>query len=214
MMKAISAYYGSISKDEQTVISPDVDITNAVPGQYLPLVPDVSLQYRCGDNIGFSYMYGILPFTAFDGRIPESAKYIYVLSDHPSRAAHSPYSSRCQQILQHLFEYIRERHPKATIVVKRGGDIFLDYVRFAYSNVTICSASSYCFWPSLATLANGGTVHFPVTSLIAGADSLQLAPDFGPRFNWIGSPEIISNLNKIRPWTNIFDILKGKLPLP
>ncbi len=41
--------------------------------------------YRCGDNIGFSYMYGILPFFAFPDRIPKDAKYIYVLSDHPSR---------------------------------------------------------------------------------------------------------------------------------
>lgn len=214
MFEAINAYWKNVGKDEYTVISPDVDVTNAKAGEHLPIVPDVALQYRCGDNIGFSYMYGVLPFTAFDDKIPKDAKYIYVLSDHPTRSAHSPYSGRCQLILQGLFEYLKERHPTSTIVVKRGGDIFLDYVRFAMAKVTICSASSYCFWPSLGAVHNKGIVHFPVTSLIAGADSIDLAPDFGPNFRWIAKPEIISNFNKVRPWTNIVQILQGKMEMP
>eukprot|EP01033_Poteriospumella_lacustris_P004533 gene4533-3240_t len=143
------------------------------------------MQYRCGDNIGFNYQYGILPFTVIDDRIPTDAKYIYVLSDHPSRAVHSPYTSRCKLILEKLFEYIKEKRPSATVVVKRGGDLFLDFARFAKAKVTICSANSS-----------------------------DLAPNFGPHFNWIVSPTIISNMKGLRPWTQIIDVLEGKMAMP
>jgi len=208
---ALKAYNDTIEVTEQTHVSPDVDVTNAKPGTFLPIIPDVALQYRCGDNIAFSYHYGILPFTAFPSRIPPHSKYIYVLSDHPTRAIHSPYSGRCQTILQSLFEYLTLHFPLAIVVVKRGGDLFLDQVRLAFSNTTICSASSYCFWPALA---NEGTSYFPVSSLIAGADTLALAPDFGPKFHWIEKPEIISNMKHYRPWTAVLDVLTGKKPVP
>lgn len=209
---AVSAYLDSIDTHLGTVVDPDVDLSNAQPGAPLPIVPDVALQYRCGDNIGFSYMYGILPFTAFDSLIPADARFIYVLSDHPSRAAHSPYSSRCGVILQHLMQYLQSRHPKATIVIKRGGDLFLDYVRLSRARVTICSASSFCLWPAIANV--DAQVYFPLTQLAAGADSLELAPQFGAHFHWISEPKIISNFKHMRPWTAVIDVLTGKVPPP
>jgi hypothetical protein len=212
MSQALHAYYDVIKVDNPvTTLDPEVDITNAKDTSNLPLVPDVSIQYRCGDNIAFSYMYGILPFTAFDSRIPAGVKYIYVLSDHPSRAAHSPYTGRCKLILEKLLEYLQQKHPTSVIVIKRGGDLFLDMIRLAFAKVTICSASTYCFWPALSS---NGTSYFPVTSLIAGADSIELAPDFGNHFHWINEPKIISNFKGFRPWTGIIDVLMGKAPLP
>jgi hypothetical protein len=59
MRQAITSYFLK-SKITSTTINNDTDITNAKEGQVLPIVPDVAIQYRCGDNIGFSYMYGIL----------------------------------------------------------------------------------------------------------------------------------------------------------
>lgn len=213
MRDAITAYFLNI-KATNTTINQDTDITNAKPGEYLPLVPDVAIQYRCGDNIGFSYMYGILPFTAFPSRIPENAKYIYVLSDHPSRAPHSPYTSKCEMILQHLLAYILQHRPNATVVIKRGGDMFLDYARLSFANVTICSASSYCFWAAISNTK--GTVHFPCSVLIAGADNIGLAPNMTAlglnNFHWIGEPAYISNFRNYKPWTLILDVLKGITP--
>ena len=194
-----------------TTVSPDTDMTTATPEEIktLPIVPDVALQYRCGDNIQFSYMYGILPFTAYPSRIPATAKYIYVLSDHPSRALHAAYTSKCQLILQGLFDFLKKERPQATIVVKRGGDLFLDYARLAFAKVTICSASTYCLWPAFASIAGGGHAHFPLSALIAGADNMQLAPAFHPNFHWINDTDIISDFRKVKPWTNIVRILEG-----
>ena len=209
--RAVSAYLDTFQADYGTTVDPETDFTNAQSGTFLPLIPDAAIQYRCGDNIGFSYMYGVLPFTAFPSRIPQNGtKFIYVLSDHPTRAKHSPYSSRCQIILKSLFDYLVVHYPRATIVVKRGGDLFLDYARLTLANVTICSASSFCMWPALA---NTGQVHFPLTVIAAGADSIELAPNLTTNFQWIVEPKIISDFRKLRPWNKIIDILEGKMEM-
>jgi hypothetical protein len=210
MQLAVKAYMRKLG-DVSTEVDIVNDKSNAVPGQRLPLVPDATIQYRCGDNLAFSFMYGILPYTVFDKRIPADAKYIYVLSDHPSRAPNSPNTGRCKLILDKLFEYLLQKFPNAVVVVKRGGDIFLDYVRLALSPTVVCSASSYCFWPALS---NPGQIHFPLTYLIAGADSVELATDFGSNFHWITDAQIITGFKGLRPWTQIIDVLEGKLPTP
>lgn len=208
--KAFDKYMSSFPSNATTTVDLSVDFTNAKPNQYLPLIPDTAIQYRCGDNIGFSYMYGIMPFTAFVHRIPPTSNFIYVLSDHPSRAVHSPYTSRCHVILQQLFIYLKKHFDHSTIVIKRGGDIFLDYARLGTANTTICSVSSFCFWPAVS---NPGTSYFPLTNLIAGAHTNTTAPNFGSKFRWIDEP-IISNMKKFRPWTQIIDVLTGKSPMP
>ena len=208
LRKAIGAYLSTSGMEKVgTILSVDTDLTNAAPNQFLPVVPQVALQYRCGDNIGFSYMYGVLPFRAFLSRIPNDTKLLYVLSDHPSRATHSPYSNRCQIILEHLFAFLKKQYPLTTIVIKRGGDMFLDYARLAFANTTICSASTYCFWPAIANLQ--GQVHFPLSGVIAGADTIEQAPNFGPRFHWIVEPKVLSDFRKFRPWTNALDVLES-----
>ncbi len=205
MRDAVRVYMSTIDTSRGTVVSKDTDMTNAKDGELLPIVPDVAIQYRCGDNIGFNYMYGLLPFWAFKARIPADAKTIYVMSDHPTRNLQATYSGRCQTILEALFEYLQQHFPQATVVVKRGGDIFLDVARFSLAKVLICSASTYCVWPAFA---NEGVAHFPLTMLIAGADNMKLAPDFGPRFKWIEKPLLISDLRRFRPWDTVIEWLK------
>lgn len=209
--KAAQAYLDALGPDTVTVIDPEVDLTNSKSTDKLPLIPDTTIHYRCGDNIAFNYQYGILPFTIFDSRVPKDSKLIYVLSDHPNRAPHSPYTSRCKLILENLFDYLKTKFPSATIVVKRGGDIFLDYARIALSKTVICSASSYCFWPAVSSV---GQAYFPLTSLIADADQVALAPTFGPNFHWITDAKLISNFKGLRPWTKIIDVLKGQMEFP
>jgi hypothetical protein len=155
-------------------------------------------------------MYGIIPFYTIKSRIPTSAKYIYVLSDHPGRSKHSPYAPKCQLIISSLFEYLTTNFPQAVVVIKRGGDMFLDYARLAFAKTTICSASTYCLWPAIAS---DGDVHFPMTYLIAGVDNKDLVVNLTSNFHWITEVEIITNFNKIRPWQRIIDILVGNATL-
>ena len=45
MREAITSYYLN-TKVINTTVTPETDITNAKPGQFLPIVPDVAIQYR------------------------------------------------------------------------------------------------------------------------------------------------------------------------
>ena len=95
------------------------------------------------------------------------------------------------------------------MVVKRGGDQFLDYARLAYANVTICSASTFGLWPGLAN--PWGQVHFPLTPLVIGSWNNATARDgvFGPRFHWIKEVDMIKDFKQFRPWHTIMPVLEA-----
>lgn len=222
MLHAIDTYIDVADIGQGTVLSNVTDLIYFPPGSasspqsavgisteshpYLPLIPDVTVQYRCGDNVGFGKTrYGLLPFPAIVSRIYPSAKHIYVIADSPSRSAGHPYNSRCGIILQSLFDILKSNFPNSIIIIKRGGDLFLDVARLAYSNITICSASTFCLWPALA---NRGRVHFPYTPLIAGGWTNLSLPDFGPHFHWIREVEILKEFKQFKPWHKVLDVLK------
>lgn len=100
----------------------------------------------------------------------------------------------------------RVQHPQATLVLKRGGDLFLDYARLAYSNVVVCSASTFCLWPSLSN--QHGQVHFPLTPLVAGAETNETAPNLAPNFHWITEVKMIKEFKHYRPWDVLINDLE------
>jgi hypothetical protein len=220
LLPAIDAYLAVANTSRGTILSNVTDLCSVPikalaasdPGNasayVLPIVPDVAIQYRCGDNIGFGKTrYGLLPFRALTARIPASARHIYVLADSPLRMRYHAYSSRCSDILQALFRRLRTTFPRAVVVVKRGGDQFLDYARLAYANVTICSASTFCLWPAIAN--PWGQAHFPLTPLAAGSGSNATAKAgvFGKHFHWIRDVEMLKEFKHFRPWAKILDVL-------
>lgn len=180
----------------------------------LPLVPNVTIQYRCGDNIGFGKTkYGLLPFSVYNPRrisvySEDSASSIFILivADSPQRNSVHPYSYRCETILDRLVAFLVARYPRAVIALKRGGDIFLDYTRIMYSNVVFCSASTFCLWPGLANEV--GHVYYPLTPLIAKASSNETAPALKANFHWIGEVDMIKQFKHYRPWTRLIDELE------
>ena len=174
----------------------------------LPLIPDVAIQYRCGDNVGFGKTrYGLLPFRAISSRIPTSAKNIYILADAPTRNPRSVYSSRCGQIIEALLKHIIARHPSTLVLVKRGGDVFLDVARMARAKTLICSASTFCLWPALA---NTNVVHYPLTPLVLGAWTNYTAPVLTKSFRWITDFEQIKEFKHFRPWSKLINELENK----
>jgi hypothetical protein len=90
-------------------------------------------------------------------------------------------------------------------VLKRGGDLFLDYARIVHSNVVVCSASTFCLWPALSNLH--GQVHFPLTPLVAKADTIATAPNLTSNFHWITEVSMIKEFKQYRPWDKVLDDL-------
>jgi hypothetical protein len=147
----------------------------------LPLIPDVAIHYRCGDN--FVGHYGFLPFWVIADRMPATAVTIYIMAENPLRKtlARSRARVMCDALFEGLMSYLAKAFPRATIVLLRGHDIFEDLARLTYAATTICSVSTYCFFPALA---NNNTAYFPASGLIAeGGEGVM----YGPSFNWIPS---------------------------
>ena len=107
---AIDAYVRTANAETTgTLLNPATDKSTLPMGSFLPLVPNATIQYRCGDNIGFGKSkYGLLPFSAYKGhRLPKDiVRYIYVIADSPNRSPGNVYSGRCETILQRLFAYL------------------------------------------------------------------------------------------------------------
>jgi hypothetical protein len=74
-----------------------------------------------------------------------------------------------------------------------------------YSSVTICSTSTFCFWPALAS---NTTVFYPVTQMILNGTTTQ----FTPHFHWITHPVIIQKKSDTEESLEQF-ISRLKLPL-
>jgi hypothetical protein len=126
-------------------------------------------------------------------QIPPDAKFIYVMTDPPKRAGGHPYVHHCQGILLWFFNFLTKHWPNAVVVVKKGGDMYLDLARLAYANTTICSASTFCLWPAIAH--NGSAVYYPKTKLIGippGNYSIN------EHLYWITDPPLITDTWK--PW--------------
>ena len=187
----------------QTTINRLTDFTSE-PGAILPVIPTVTVQYRCGDNVeNMPDRYGFIPFGAITDKIPQDAEYIYIVSDPPERsiARAAEFNSKCNDIIKALHQHVSSRFQCATVVAKRGGDLFLDFARFTLSNITICSSSTFCLWPALA---NRNTVYMP-TSLTMGGATQSLRPDFGPNIFFLDEP-MVSNFTK---HTAVSDILRS-----
>jgi hypothetical protein len=178
---ALNHHYRSLRRPTTTVQS--TDLSNVAQGTTLPFVPDTAVHYRCGDN--FVGHYGFLPFSVFQKFIPAGTKTIYVLADKRGRKTDGRQhrAAKCDAIFSALFDYLRAAFPQASIVIRRGDDLYHDLLRLAFAKTTICSVSTFCLWPAVA---NNHTAYFPQTKLVVRGDT---SLDLG--FKWITQPQVV-----------------------
>lgn len=187
LWNGIERHLSSLSSDaSQTVVSIS-DLSSVEVGTVLPLIPDVAIHYRCGDN--FVGHYGFLPFQAFLATIPSDAKTIYVLAENRDRKTKQKrhLAQKCDAIFPGMLNYLKNHFPAATVVIRRGDNLYTDMARLAKAKVTICSVSTFCLWPAVM---NKSKAYFPVSKLIVGGDS---SIDLG--FEWIVTPSILLGKN-------------------
>ena len=181
---ALQSYWKQIQN--KTYLKPKISKFSSIIGNYndstyLPLVPDVAIHYRCGDNlIGH---YGFLPFSAFKNLIPDRSKYIYVMCEHMNRYKRPDQKVRCELVLSKLHSYLSSLFPSAVVLLLRGQNVYRDLYRLTHANTTICSVSTFCFYPALSSKT---TAYFPVTRLVAKATK----PNYGEHFKWITTPKV------------------------
>jgi hypothetical protein len=175
----------------------------------LPHVPDVSIHYRCGDNV--QGHYGFLPFAAFGDLIAAEARSIYVMSENSARKTqnrkNAKMADKCTSILQALFDFLVLKFPDKAIVMLRGVNVFNDFVRLAHSKQTFCSISTFCLWPAMAS---SNWAYFPVTNLVAKGNNFK----YRAKFVWLTKSAyfvIPGHRVRIEPVSQTINILLGKI---
>lgn len=143
----------------------------------LPAIPDVAIHYRCGDNL--NSIYGFLPFRVYRRRIPKSVRHVYIMAESPARKAMLGSKSRCARIFEAFQQFFAVEYPNTTVVVLRGQDMFDDYARLTFANITFCSISTFCFPPAIGT---DNIAYFPPSQLIAHG---RTDFDYGSSFRWL-----------------------------
>jgi hypothetical protein len=106
------------------------------------------------------------------------------------------FSVKCTPIIHELFVTLKNKFPNATVIATMGGDSFLDYRRIYKAKVIICSVSTFCLWPAIATL---GWVYCSSTVVIAAA----INPILGSNFTWFPGSSVIIDFQKNRPLSTI-----------
>jgi len=118
-----------------------------------PIVSNVSIHYRCSDNIKYGG-YGLLPFPTILSLIPAHAKYIYVHTE----GTHKEHI--CAHIILHLFQDIVASFPNAIVVVFGKENIYSTMYNFIETDmVLICSSSTFCLHAALGKRT--GKVYIP-----------------------------------------------------
>ena len=143
----------------------------------LPFYPDVTIHWRCSDNVFFGGM-GLIPYRFILNRLPKDTKFVFIVTEasfydatDSSEEVTSAYDESsslsrnhelCVPIITELVRCIRQRLPKAQVVVRAGGTpetMFLTAAMLVYSKITFCSESTFCF--HFATSKPNGKLYLP-----------------------------------------------------
>jgi hypothetical protein len=89
-----------------------------IPLIYLLSLPIPPRQPNPGSRLG----YGLLPFRAYITRIPPTVRYIYISTESIARTASQGF---CNVIVHDLVRYLRKFYPDSTILLMRGGNMYL-----------------------------------------------------------------------------------------
>ena len=118
-----------------------------------PIAGDVSIHYRCSDNMKHSSL-GILPFSTIISVIPPAAKYIYIHTEGTNE------NHTCYGVVRALFEDIEKAFPSSYVVVFNRNSILETMYDFVNCRMTlICSASTFCLHVALGRIK--GDIYFP-----------------------------------------------------
>jgi len=203
--------HGLLPEERGMLLNPGVDIYSVNSHQFLPLIPDVAIHYRCSDNT-FGGM-GLLSFKTVIDRIPPEAKYIYIFTEAIERVKNELMEPHAETILKTLKKDIETAIKGAVVVVKRGSHLFTTFSQFGFANVTICSPSTFCLYPAMARTK---TTYFPIGSGVY----INTFKDIHPTFHFLRFEESEHNNNQLfynqftSTWTTeaIIKVLRTGLP--
>lgn len=192
--------FGRTPEFQGLILDPDKDIFQNPINPFLPFIPDVAVHFRCSDNL-YGGM-GLLSFGTIIDRIPNNARTIYIFTEYGDRLQGTPLESAAPKILQALFTDVSSAYPNATVAIIRGGNVLDTISQLFLANVTICSASSFSWWPAIA---RSQTTYVPLTTYLGGKNGFHIFPEL----HWIREPKVFLNFTKDTPIQDIINTLRS-----
>jgi hypothetical protein len=136
---AFCTIYCSSLSSTQSQVSPYI---------FIFLCIDVAIHYRCSDNL-YGGM-GLLSFGTLLKLIPADSRTVYLFTEYGNRLKGTPLAQAATHILHRLYSILSLAFPHAVIVIKRGGNEATAVAQLTLAKkVTICSASTFCFWSGI-----------------------------------------------------------------
>ena len=152
---------------------------------------EATIHVRCGDFITGGWAeYGFLPYRAYTRILPQTTKSIGIITstfdEKECRSNDCSTIGNCKGLIMDLQSFLEENYPNATITIRNGPEETLasTFSRITLSRRTVCSPSTFCLYPAIATLGEGhfaNTVLYPFVHDIAtqpGSNIRVIEEDF------------------------------------
>ena len=195
---------------------------------YVYIVTDTS--YGDGKHTASSHTLHLLihPATPLLMHTSNTSSHIPLLgNNYPDPNRKSRYSGLCIPIIDELVRRIQRTLPLAQVVVRAGGrpdSLFITIAMLIYSNVTFCSASTFCF--HFATSKPEGKLYLPESSrLFYGRDLdsyfcillvfsiISSYIPFHTFSNTLTLERVTIGVNQFNCCNNIIHTMKGAVPI-
>ena len=128
---------------------------------------DAVIHVRCftGD---FEH-YGFLPYSVYTGLLPQSVRRIGILTiplplgcGNGSTWTSDTCGNFCGDLIHDLQRFLQSTFPQAEVTIRDGDSPVGAYSRMVLADYTICSPSTFCLFPTLATHGTGYIVDTPL----------------------------------------------------
>jgi hypothetical protein len=126
-------------------------------------IDDAIIHMRCGDILkpppsrpcteyGFSY------YKTYIDCIPANVRSIGIISapfDGECRPGDCRFRTPCRILLEDLQNFLHYAFPEATIVLRSNESVVTSYARIGLAKVAICNPSTFCLYPTIASMGRG-----------------------------------------------------------
>jgi hypothetical protein len=172
---------------------------------------EVTVHIRVGDIARQNHgLYGLVPFRSFADLIPSTAKTIGIVCA-PFRQKRSNWgfgdADLNEAVVVSTRDFLQSVFPQATITIRNDESEAFDtvFARMILSNCTICGSSTFCLYPTLASV---GEAYIFQSPLYGGEDSwLAAVEERFPSIHYVKEPFILSSQIYDKNVTDIINLL-------
>jgi len=126
------------------------------------------IHVRCGDILHHAHHteYGFSPYWVYKKYIPRNVRSIGILSatldGSQCRKKDCIHIATCRALLQDLQAYLVQEYPGTVVTIRTEESVVAAYARMVLAKVSVCNPSTFCVFPTIASLGQGVVVGTPL----------------------------------------------------